>query len=233
MDRSLISVIIPVYNGARYLAAAIESALAQTWTPIQIIVINDGSRDASADVARSFGSSLIYAFQDHAGAGAARNHGVKLARGDYLAFLDADDLWRRDKLALQMSALASRPELNAVFGHVEQFLSPDLSYKQAASMDCPAGAAPARLPGTMLIATAAFKNVGWFSSELRVGEFVEWYARAVELGIKDEIIADVVLRRRIHATNSGVLQRDARSDYVRIVKAAIDRRRKRVKEIAS
>ena len=100
-------------------------------------------------------------------------------------------------------------------------------------MDCPAGAAPARLPGTMLIATAAFKNVGWFSSELRVGEFVEWYARAVELGIKDEIIADVVLRRRIHATNSGVLQRDARSDYVRIVKAAIDRRRKRVKEIAS
>jgi glycosyltransferase involved in cell wall biosynthesis len=232
MGRALISVIIPVYNCAQYLAAAIESVLAQTWTPREIIVIDDGSRDASAAVARSCGSSLTYAFQAHAGAGAARNHGVKLARGDYLAFLDADDLWRRDKLTLQMSALASRPDLQVVFGHVEQFVSPDLSHEQATSMDCPAAAAPARLPGTMLISSAAFRNIGWFCSDLRVGEFVEWYARAAELGVKDQIIPEVVLHRRIHATNSGILQREARSDYVRVIKAAIDRR-KRAKEIAS
>jgi len=233
MDRPLISTIIPVYNGERYLEATIESALAQSWTPIEIIVIDDASNDGSVDIAKSFAASTTYALQSHAGAGAARNHGVKLARGDYLAFLDADDLWLPNKLDLQMSAFASRPGLDAVFGQVEQFVSPDLPHEQAENVHCPAGAAPARLPGTMLVKTQTFKEVGWFSSELRVGEFVEWYARATELGVEDEIIPEVVLRRRIHGTNSGVLRRDARSDYVRVVKAAIDRRRKSAKETAS
>jgi len=101
----LISVIIPVYNGERYLAEAIESALAQTWEPVEIIIVDDGSTDGSADVASRFASSVKYDLQPHAGPGAARNRGARLARGDYLAFLDADDLWLKEKLKLQMAAM--------------------------------------------------------------------------------------------------------------------------------
>jgi glycosyltransferase involved in cell wall biosynthesis len=225
-----ISVIIPVYNGERYLAAAIESALAQTRKPIEIIVVDDGSTDGSANVARRFVPSVKYDLQLHAGPGGARNRGVALAQGDYLAFLDADDLWVKEKLEVQMAAFDVSAPPDAVFGYVEQFVSPDLPAEQAAKMDCPAEAAPARLPGTILIRREAFKKVGCFSTALRVGEFVEWYARATELAIKDVIIPRVVLRRRIHATNSGFLHRDARRDYVRVVKAALDRRRQRVGE---
>ena len=233
MDHPLISVIIPVYNGEPYLAAAIESALAQTWNPIEIIVIDDGSTDGSAGVAKGFVPSVKYELQRHAGPGAARNRGVALAQGDYFAFLDADDLWPREKLEFQMAAFNASAPPEAVFGYVEQFVSPDLSPDDAAKMDCPPGATPARLPGTMLIKRQTFKEAGWFSNKLRVGEFVEWYARATEIPINDIMIPKVVLRRRIHATNSGILHRDARSDYVRVVKAAIDRRRRSRTENAS
>jgi len=229
----LISVIIPVYNGECYLAEAIESALAQTWTPIEILIMDDGSTDGTSGVAHRFAASVRYDLQLHAGPGAARNRGVELARGEYLAFLDADDLWLKQKLELQMAAFQGSAPPDAVFGYVEQFVSSDLSPRQAAKMEWQGEAMPARLPGTLLIKREKFATVGRFSTALRVGEFVEWYARATELGFQDTIIPEVVLRRRIHAANSGIVHRDARSDYVRVIKAAMDRRRKSVKEIAS
>ena len=232
-QNSLISVIIPVYNGEHYLAEAIESALAQTWEPIEIVIVDDGSTDGSADVASRFASSVKYDLQPHAGPGAARNRGARLARGEYLAFLDADDLWLKEKLKLQMAAMQGSAPPDAVFGHVEQFVSPDLSPDQAAKMDWQPAPMPARLPGTMLVRREDFEKVGCFSTALRVGEFIEWYARATELAFQDIIIPEVILRRRIHADNSGILHRDARSDYVRVIKAAMDRRRQRPKEIAS
>src|SRR5436309_1848930 len=89
--RPLISVMIGVYNAAPYLAEAIDSVLAQTYRPLEVIVVDDGSDDGSADVAESYGDSLIYAYQPNAGNGAARNHAVRLASGELFAFLDADD----------------------------------------------------------------------------------------------------------------------------------------------
>jgi glycosyltransferase involved in cell wall biosynthesis len=233
MKDNLISVIIPVYNGERYLAAAIESAIAQTWKSIEIIVVDDGSADGSAGVAKRFAPSVRYDLQPHVGPGAARNRGVRLAQGQYLAFLDADDLWVKEKLEIQMSALAVSVPPDAVFGHVEQFLSPDLSAEQAARLEWQPGAMPARLPGTILIRRETFEEVGCFSTALRIGEFVEWYGRATELGVRDVILPTVVLKRRIHANNSGILHRHARSDYVRAIKSTIDRRRRNLKEIAS
>jgi glycosyltransferase involved in cell wall biosynthesis len=228
MSTTLISVIIPVYNCERYLAGAIESVRAQTWRHIETVVVDDGSTDGSAAVAKRFGSFVKYELQPHAGPGAARNRGVELAQGEYLAFLDADDLWVENKLEVQMAAFGSDTPPDAVFGHVEQFLSPDLSQEFAERMYCPAGLVPGRFPGTMLIGSETFRRVGPFSVGLRVAEFIEWYSRATELGLKDVMLPQMVLRRRIHATNSGIVHRDASSDYVRVVKAALDRRRQRV-----
>jgi glycosyltransferase involved in cell wall biosynthesis len=106
----LVSVIIPCYNAAPWLAQAVESALAQTWPQTEIIVIDDGSTDNSLAIARTFEPRGVHVVaQTNAGASAARNHGLRLARGDFLQFLDADDLISGGKVAAQVALLANRP----------------------------------------------------------------------------------------------------------------------------
>src|SRR5687768_16816995 len=99
-----ISAILPVFNGGLYLAEAIESVLAQTYQPAEVIVIDDGSTDITGEIVKRFGDVVQYSTQPNSGAGAARNRGVQLAHGEFLAFLDADDLWLKNKLTDQMQA---------------------------------------------------------------------------------------------------------------------------------
>jgi glycosyltransferase involved in cell wall biosynthesis len=111
----LVSIIIPCYNASAWLAETLESALGQTWPAIEILVINDGSRDDSLTVARTFAARGVQVFdQPNQGASAARNHGLRLARGEYIQFLDADDLLAPDKIARQVE-LAART--GADFAH--------------------------------------------------------------------------------------------------------------------
>src|SRR5262249_26420702 len=121
----LVSVLMPVYNREAYLAGAIESILAQTYRPLEIIVVDDGSTDASAAIAQRY-AEVRYAYQPHAGIAAARNRTLSLARGEYLAFLDSDDLWEPSTLDRQMAVMLSAPELGMLFGHVIEFVSPEL-----------------------------------------------------------------------------------------------------------
>ncbi len=110
-----ISVVIPVYNRESRIAAAIESALAQAVEPFEVIVVDDGSSDHSADVADDFGNPVrVFRTANH-GPSAARNRGVREARGDWIAFLDSDDLWMRDKLSSQIAAVEAFPETGLVF----------------------------------------------------------------------------------------------------------------------
>ena len=220
-----VSVVIPVYNCERYLAEAIESVLAQTHANREVIVVNDGSTDGSAQEAKRFGDAVRYVFQRRAGAGAARNLGVQLAEGSFLAFLDADDLWMRDKLRLQLAAFVTDPELDGVFGQTEQFHSLELSAVAKSKTYCPAGLAPGYSQGTMLIKRHSYERVGSFETGWRTGEFLSWYLRATEEGLRTLMLPDLVLRRRLHETNQGIRERGAATDYVRILKASLDRRR--------
>ena len=219
------SAIIPVYNGERYLAPAIESALAQTYPPLEVIVVDDGSTDETAIVASGFGQQVTYYRQAHTGPGAARNRGIELARGELLAFLDADDLWEPDKLARQVVALETEADLEAVFGSVRQFYSPDLDVSVARRIRLIAEVMPGIVPGTMLIRKDAFLRVGWFVTTLRIGEFIDWHSRAVEARLRMLMLPEVVMQRRLHEANLGIRERDAAVDYVRLLKAALDRRR--------
>ena len=222
MRTPLISVIIPVYNGERYLGEAIESVLGQTYRPIEIIVVDDGSTDESAYVAQQF--PVRYYFQQHSGPGAARNLGVEHSRGEFVAFLDADDLWVPEKLAWQLAAFAARPELDAVFGRVEQFRSPDTDSGAplARFMDMPLNGLHV---GTLLVRREAFMRVGWFATNWHVGEFIDWYARAEETGLKSVVLPQIVMRRRLHNDNLTRQERAAAGDYARILKTALNRRR--------
>ncbi len=221
-----VSVLIPAFNAERYLAEAIESALAQTWAPVELIVVDDGSSDATAEVARGFGDRVRYERQRNAGIGAARNRCLDLARGDQLAFLDADDVWERDKLARQLAALGSgseRPEL--VFGHVRQFVSPELPPEERARLVCPPDPQPGYLPGAMLASGPAVERVGRFRTDLHVGEFVDWMARARDLGLRELMLDATVLRRRLHDANQSVRHRERVGDFAHVLKASLDRRR--------
>jgi glycosyltransferase involved in cell wall biosynthesis len=220
----LLSVIIPCRNAARYLAAALASARSQTAPPDEIIVIDDGSTDGSADIADAIPGVRVTR-QPPLGIGAARNAGLAHARGGLIAFLDADDLWPTDSLRLRLDALAADPAADGVCGAVEQFVSPDAH----AVIGRPARQLPnemtARSAGAMLLRRRVFDRIGGFDASLTLGDTLDLVARMDEAGIRIARIDNVVLRRRIHGANTVLTRRDSQRDYLKILKASLDRRR--------
>jgi glycosyltransferase involved in cell wall biosynthesis len=225
---SLVSVIIPVYNGEGYLAEAIESIRNQIYQPIEIIIVDDGSTDGSAALIKSLAPGVKYIFQTNRGTAAARNRGVNEATGDFFAFLDQDDLWHTDKLTNQMHAFGADPELDAVFGQLKQFLSPDLDNQLKQKIYCPDKVMPGYSPSALLIKRKAFFEVGYFETNWQIGEWADWYVRAVEKRIRMKTIAKLVTWRRLHQMNKGLQQRQAINEYLHILKASLDRRRAQV-----
>lgn len=219
----LVSVIIPVYNAELYVAEAIESVLAQNYNSIEVITVDDGSTDDSEAVIKQF-PSISYYFQSNAGISAARNLGIERAQGNFLAFLDADDIWVEDKLNLQLTAFEENPTLDIVFGHVKQFYSPEIAQVQKNRLPVKE-VMPGHIPSTMLIKRDSFFRVGLFETNWKMGEFASWYLRSLEQGLQNLLLPDVVAWRRIHKTNNGIKQHASINDYVHIIKASLDRRR--------
>jgi glycosyltransferase involved in cell wall biosynthesis len=224
---SLVSAIIPVFNGERFLAQAISSVLDQSYGELEVLVVDDGSSDGSFRLASELAARqprIRVLGQAHGGPGAARNLGVLQASGDLFAFLDADDLWTPDKLKLQMAHLREHPEVEAVFGLARQFHSPELTPEQAQKIRCPEKAQPGMVAGTLLIRRASFQRVGLFAETWQVGEFVDWYCRAQEAGLRSELLPQLVLLRRLHGQNLGVLQPNHK-DFATILLNSLRRRR--------
>ena len=220
-----VSTIIPCLNGERYLAETIGSVLAQSYRPLEIVVVDDGSTDRSVEIARSFGDPVRVLTQPRSGASAARNRGVESANGVLLAFLDADDLWTEGGLNRLVAALVRGPNLDMVLGHTEQFVSPDVPPAARVRIRFDHAPTPARLSGALLVRRSAFDRVGGFSPRWQTGEFIDWYLRAEELGLRSVVLPETVLRRRLHLSNHGVVRHEARRDYAFLIKAALDRRR--------
>ncbi len=220
----LVSVVIPVYNGAAYLEDAVESVRRQTWGRVEIVVVDDGSTDQTPALATAM-AGLRYVRQDNAGPAAAINRGVALAEGSLIAFLSADDVWMPDKLARQHAALTADPAPELVFGHMQHFLSPELDPATAATLRCPPDPMPAYSAGTLLARLDVFRAVGPLDERYRVGEFMDWYGRASDRGLRIEMLPAVVSRRRVHAANHS-LKEKATQGYARVLKAALDRRRR-------
>jgi glycosyltransferase involved in cell wall biosynthesis len=222
--KSLVSVILAVYNGEKYLQESIETVFAQTYSPIELILINDGSQDRTEQIAQTYGSKIRYFYQPNRGQPAAANWGIRMALGSYIAFLDADDLYLPDKTALQVEVLTARPQVDFVFGHVEQFFSPELSLEMKEKLVCPTGTQPGYLAAAGLFRKECFERVGLFNEKQRMGVFIEWYMRSTEAGLKNALIPNQVMRRRIHGNNMAISSENSRLEYVQIVKAALKRR---------
>lgn len=225
-NSALVSVIVPVYNCEKYLTYAIKSVLTQTYQPLEIIVVDDGSTDKSGEIAQSFAPEVIYCRLEHGGGSIALNHGISLSQGKYIAFLDADDLWVSNKLTLQMKAFNNNPQLEAVFGHIRQFTSPELDENSQRKLKIPVEVSPAYHKDTFLITRQALYRVGLFNPQIQMGEFIDWYLRAIEQDLISLMLPDILAKRRLHKSNMGIRKKDSRIEYARIIKASLDRRRK-------
>lgn len=223
-EHPLISVMIPAYEAESYLAEAIESVLAQEHRSVELIVVDDGSTDGTGEVARRY-PEVRYHRQENAGNGAARNAAVERANGSLFAFLDADDRFVPTTLASLVAAFEADPALDVAYAHVREFVSPDITAEQRSRLRPPVDRVAGYLPTNMLMRREAFLAVGSFVTDLRVGTTVDWSARAAERSLRAVLLDDVLFERRLHATNNGIREQAHRGDYVRVVKAALDRRR--------
>jgi hypothetical protein len=148
-----------------------------------------------------------------------------LALGDYLAFLGADDLWTEDRIRLQVAAFDAHPEVDIVSGHVRQFFSPELDERLKKRIRFSSELIPGQVIPAMLIKREAFFRVGLFETNWEVGAEMSWYLRATETGLHTMMLPDLVLLRRIHASNKGITQRRFIAQRAQILKASLDRRR--------
>ena len=215
--KPLVSVLMCVRDGERHVGEAIASALAQTAPPREVIVVDDGSTDGTADVVRSFDGRVQLITQPSLGVGPARNAALEASSGELLGYLDADDIWEPHKLERQLEAFARDPSLDLVFGHMRCFTDgapEDLSEP-----------VPAVLGGSLLFRRSAAERVGPFPTDVRVGEFLDWLMRARDLGLRESVLPEVVLRRREHSSNLTRREQAPFRDFARVLKAGLDRRR--------
>lgn len=202
----LVSVIIPSYNYAGFLPHAVSSVLQQRCpqVEVEVIVVDDGSTDSTAEVARLFGPDVHYIYQENQGLSAARNAGLRAAHGDFIAFLDADDLHAKELLASHLKVFTAQPELDIVICRC-------LDFSEGANRQvdglwslvnshwdvhaCNANLAPVHC---YMVRTDIVRRVGYFDQGLRSCEDQDYWLRCYGLGAKVGINTDGVVFYRKH-----------------------------------
>jgi len=220
----LVSIIIPVYNGARYLRAALESVFAQTYRPFEVIVVDDGSVDDSGVIAQSF-PEVRYIRQENQGVAAARNNGIDLARGEFFAFLDQDDLWTPEKLRLQIGHLLSHPDLGYTLTHQQFFLDPGATLPAWFRKELLASVHPGWVLGTLVVRRAMFETVGNFATGYTAANDSDWFFRAKAARIPMAVVPELLLLKRIHGANDSGRSKEILSELLKVVKTSLDRQR--------
>ena len=232
MNPPLISVIIPCFNGARFLPEAFASIQRQTFPHIETIVVDDGSSDDSAAIAQSQGGSVRYVFQENRGLPGARNTGLANARGSLITFLDVDDVYSDAKLQVQTELLRSDPELHIVVGRMQKtrytgsqngrpVFVPYEEPAPALKMDC------------ALIRREVFDTVGHFDESRRYCDDWDWFMRAREAGMKFLMHSEVVAEYRRHEANMTNQAEAGNRHTLQMLKNSLERRRRQHGEARS
>jgi glycosyltransferase involved in cell wall biosynthesis len=229
VSTTLVSCVIPVFNGERYVADAIRSILDQRHRPLEIIVVDDGSTDGTASVVKSFGAEIRYVRQENAGPVVARNHGIAEADGEFAAFLDSDDLWHPDKLSRQLARFRERPELAYSVTLVQNFWEADVSHERDRSKNHPrARPIPGYVTGALMVTREWMKATGGFDTSLVHGDSTDWFSRVEAMGGVGELLREVLMFRRLHGGNlSRRSAGDSRDEFLHLLKSRLDSRRQR------
>ncbi len=224
MSNPLVSVVMAVRNGERFLASAIESVLAQDYRPLEIVLVDGQSTDRTPQIARSF-DLVRYVYQTGTGVADAYNLGVASAQGDFIAFLSCDDLWTPDKLSTQMEAMLADPSLEFTVARVRFFLEPGSSIPPGFRKELLEGDHVGVIMETLVARRAVFDKVGEFDPSMPIGNDVDWFARARDMGVHSAVIPKVLLHKRIHDTNLSLSGPANNQDLMRALRASILRKR--------
>jgi glycosyltransferase involved in cell wall biosynthesis len=225
MAEPLVSVVIPVFAGERFLGEALDSVAAQTHPRVEVIVVDDGSPDASAEIAAARpGVRLLR--ESHRGVAAARNAGLAVAEGELIAFLDQDDQWLPDKLARQVQRLAERPELDLVLCHLEMTLvegTPRPGWFEPVWLREPQAG---YVPSAWMVRREAFERIGSFDTSYEIACDSDWLARAKDAGLRSEMLSGPLVRWRVHGANGSYDQDTMRREMLRMLRRTVGRQRK-------
>jgi glycosyltransferase involved in cell wall biosynthesis len=229
----LVSVIVPVRNGERFLATAIESIIAQSYRHLEIIVVDGQSSDGTANIAKSY-QRVRYLYQSNdLGIAAARNLGIAAARGDLIAFISHDDIWEPEKLDLQMGYMTRNPEMQYTITRVNFFVEPGVSLPPGFRAQLLQGDHIGRMPETLLARKSLFELIGVFDSQFEVGEDNDWFSRAADRRIPSGLVEKVLVHKRVHDSNFSLGSTSIHafnSDMLKIAKRSIARKRGGISE---
>ena len=224
VQTEIISVVIPAYNSAGYIGEAIESVLQQSVPPQEIIVVDDGSTDETETIVKNFEDRICYVYQKRSGVAAARNKGLELSSGDFVTFIDADDVWKKNKLEIQLKLFQQNPELEMVLGFLQRVTTRNEDDSLHVFEGDEDGIYVLQL-GCTLIKKRVFENVGNFDEEMKLSEDFDWFLRTRESGIKVDVHKDVVQLYRQHEKNITKDKIAANRYLLKAFKKAIDRRK--------
>jgi glycosyltransferase involved in cell wall biosynthesis len=222
MSPPLISVVIPAYNAAAFLAPTLESIFAQDHRPIEVILVDDGSTDDTLAIARQWSPALRVCHQPNAGPSAARNRGIAMAEGAYLAFIDADDTWLPSRLTRHLAILNERPALDMVLGLIQLDYGTELGALRFRSDNA---AISFFSFGAGLFRRALFQRVGPLSEDLRNTEDADWFMRARDHGASWLVDQEPVLVYRRHGANMTEQLPLPKSEVFRVLARAVARKR--------
>jgi glycosyltransferase involved in cell wall biosynthesis len=223
-DQLLVSVVMAVKNGERYLAQAIESVLAQTYQAFEIILVDDSSNDDTEKIARSYSQVRYLRQAANHGIAIARNIGIEMARGELMAFLSHDDLWLQGKLSKQVDCFVHDPELQYTLTWFRYFLEPGCPVPPGFNPELLGRSLIGRIPETVVARRQLFDQIGNFNNDFYFANDVDWFARAKDHAAPMTIVPEVLLLKRLHDANV-TYNSKANGELLGLLKQSIQRQR--------
>jgi glycosyltransferase involved in cell wall biosynthesis len=220
----LISVILPAYNGARYLSDTIGSVLAQTYRPLEVIVVDDGSKDDSAEIAGSFDHVRVL-IQENQGVPFARNAGIAAANGDYLCFIDQDDTWLPEKVQKQLESFTAQQGIRYCLTRQVFYLSEGEALPDWCPPDWLDKPVAGFSPSTLMIERSLMEEMGPFDTSLLTGSDTEFFFHLKDKQIPFHQLEEVLVRKRVHGNNQSATRDQLRRDILETVRRSIQRQR--------
>jgi glycosyltransferase involved in cell wall biosynthesis len=221
----LVSVVIPVYNGAPFIRPALQTVFAQDYCSMEIIVVDDGSEDQTSGIIAAF-PGVHYIPQTHQGVAAARNTGIAAAKGELVAFLDADDLWTPSKLTIQVDYLKKYFECSCVVARMRYFLQAGTSRPSWLREGLLHTNQVGYIPSALVARREVFEQIGGFDPSYQLSEDADWFFRAQDAGVRIDIIPSLLLYKRVHNSNLSYRLDCMQRELLRATRASIRRRRR-------
>ena len=227
----MVSIIMPAFNSERFIGDAIQSILDQDHRPIQVVLVDNGSTDSTISIVRSFNNVSCIVQPEYYNIPMARNVGLVLAKGEFIAFLDSDDIWLPGKLSAQVKHLRDNPELAMNLCRynirIEEGVTPPYGFWDDRNDDLKAST----IPSALVARRETFLKVGAYDITFDQAEDSDWFLRAHEMGMKVELIPELLMVKRYHENNITHRTQEGRHFLIRALKHALNRKRAHVQQL--